>query len=806
MSKILIIAEKPSVAADIAKALGDFKKVNSWFENESILVSNALGHLVENFAPEAEGAWKLAALPIIPAKFQMRPIERTKAQFDVLAGLMARSDVETVVNACDAGREGELIFRKTYELAGCTKPMKRMWLQSMTQEAIKAAFSGMKPGSEFDNLADAARCRDEADWIVGINGTRGTTGLINRATAGNQVASVGRVQTPTLAIVVERENAIRNFVPQDYFELHGNFDVAAGTYLGKWFNPNAKEEGSDAPATRLFDRSKAVEIVAKCSRATPSLVKEESKPSIKNPPSLFDLTALQKEANKKFKMSAKRTLECAQALYEKHKATTYPRTDSSALPEDYIEDTKLVVAALTESKHSEHATRILENGWVVPSKKIFNNEKISDHFAIIPTFSLPGELSADEAKIYDLIVRRFLAVFHPAAEYQTSTRITVVEDEHFKSSGRVLAKPGWLVVYGNEDDDSKSKEPAMVRYVEGEPITVKSIDLKSLQTKPPGRMTEADLLAAMENAGKLVSDEALAEAMKERGLGTPATRDSIIEVLLNDAGGEKEPYMRRHEEVIMVPTQKAMDLVAFLDSKGISQLTSPEMTGEWEYKLLQMEKGKYQRTQFMAEVAEVIIHIIDIIRDETAKTPLPRIPCKCPKCGGEMGKTARTYECTVDGCGYGLFKVIADRPLSDQEAVELLTKRVVTGLTGFKGKADEVTGERKQFKAGLQLGGDLKVSFLFEQRGAVTTDASGKPVVCSKCAKPMARREKKAGGFFWSCTGWNKEGTGCSHAMDDVNGMAVESAKKGGNSGSAGKPAQAANRNNAAALLAKFSK
>lgn len=805
MPKILIIAEKPSVAADIAKALGDFKKVSNWFENDSIIVSNAVGHLVENFAPEAEGAWKLAALPIIPAKFQMRPIERTKAQFDVLAGLMARSDVETVVNACDAGREGELIFRKTYELAGCTKLMKRMWLQSMTQEAIKAAFNGMKPGAEFDNLADAARCRDEADWIVGINGTRGTTGLINRATAGNQVASVGRVQTPTLAIVVERENALRHFVPQDYFELHGNFEVAAGTYLGKWFNPNAKEEGSDAPATRLFDRSKAVEIVSKCSRATPSLVKEESKPSIKNPPSLFDLTALQKEANKRFKMSAKRTLECAQALYEKHKATTYPRTDSSALPEDYIEDTKLVVAALTESKHSEHATRILENSWVVTNKKIFNNEKISDHFAIIPTFSLPGELSADEAKIYDLIVRRFLAVFHPAAEYQTSIRITVVEDEHFKSSGRVLAKPGWLVVYGNDDDDSKSKEPAMVRYVEGEPVTVKSLDLKSLQTKPPGRMSEADLLAAMESAGKLVSDEALAEAMKERGLGTPATRAAIIEGLLDDAEGKKEPYLRR-EESILVPTKKAMDLLVFLEAKGIKQLTSPEMTGEWENKLLQMEKGKYQRSQFMAEAADLTRHIIDIIRDETAKTLLPRIQAKCPKCAGEMGKTARTYECTADGCGYGLYKVIADRPLSDQEAVELLTKRAVKGLSGFKGKADEATGERKEFKAGLQLGDDLKVSFLFEQQGSVTTDASGKPVVCPKCSKSMARREKKAGGFFWSCTGWNKEGTGCSHAMDDVNGMAVESAKKGGGPGSAGKPVQAAKRADAMAILEKYRK
>lgn len=733
MGKVLIVAEKPSVAADIAKALGGFSKTGGWSESASAIVTSGIGHLVTIVAPEAAQTGRdLSTLPVIPQKFVLEPIARTKDQFALVKKLMRRDDVTEVINACDAGREGELIFRLIYELAGCRKPMKRMWLQSMTHEAILEAYRNLQSGSKYDALADAAKCRSEADWIVGINGSRGVTALRQRQVGRYENMSAGRVQTPTLAILVHRELEIRNFVPRDFWEVHGTFGAQAGKYVGKWFNPSApKGEGEDESAgNRFWDRAQADAIVAKCRGVAPSSVKDSSKTVSNAPPKLFDLTTLQREANKKFRFSAKRTLDIAQALYEKHKVTTYPRTDSSALPEDYVEKARQTLGTFGGTIYEQHARRVLDNGWVKADKRIFDNSKISDHFAIIPTGIQPRGLSDEESKIFDLVVRRFVAVFHPAAEYNLTTRITTVSGESFRSSGKVLVKQGWLEVYGQQAADDKT--PVLCAVTPGEPVRTETIEAKGMQTKAPSRFNEASLLGAMESAGKLVDDDELREAMKERGLGTPATRAGIIETLLNDRdskGQRKEPYVERKGNDL-VPTEKGIGLVTFLEENGVESLTSPKMTGEWEQKLLQMEKGKYRRAEFMNEIASMTNQIIDVIRaraGEIKVDPAAKLSGKCPKCGGEVLASSRTFDC-AQACGFRVWREIAGRALSDSEMESLLESAEIGPLDGFVSKA------KKPFSAKLKLLPEGKVEFAFEgerraggegSQGAARSSAGG---------------------------------------------------------------------------------
>lgn len=725
MGKMLIVAEKPSVAREIADALGGFSKVEGWLESPTAIVSSGIGHLVEIYSPEAATAGKdLGSLPVIPAKFELQPIAKTKAQFTLLSKLMKRADVDQVVNACDAGREGELIFRLIYELAGCRKPMKRMWLQSMTADSIRDAYRNMRPGAEFDPLSDAAKCRSEADWLVGINGSRGITRLRERQTQNYEMMTAGRVQTPTLAILVHRELEIKNFVPRDFWEVHGTFGAQAGTYVGKWFNPAAPKPAEDADedaaavGNRFFDRAQADAIVAKCRGVAPSSVKDESTTTTSAPPKLFDLTSLQREANKRFKFSAKKTLDIAQALYEKHKATSYPRTDSSALPEDYVEKAKEVLGTFGGTPFGKHAERVLHNGWVKQEKRIFDNSKISDHFAIIPTGTRPSGLDDAEAKIYDMVVRRFIAAFHPAAEYNVTTRITVVAGESFKSSGKVLVKRGWLEVYG--DQEGGDETPGLCPVAAGEAVRNVSVEAKAMQTKPPARFTEATLLSAMEGAGKLVDDDELRDAMKERGLGTPATRAATIEGLLLDKDGKghpKEPYVVREGKAQhLVPTGKGMSLIQFLEANGIEMLTSPRMTGEWEQKLRQMEKGQYSRQAFMAEIAQMTTRIIDVIRQKAGSLPAAEVRtlgAACPKCGGEVLVNQRTFDCKA-ACGFKLWRDICQRTLTEGEAVQLLRDGEIKQLDDFISPKT-----KKKFSAGLKLNtAEWKADFVFEERAA----------------------------------------------------------------------------------------
>ncbi len=738
MGKTLIIAEKPSVAGDIARALGGFKKVDDYFESPHYVLSSAVGHLLELAPPEgveaARGRWTFKCLPVIPPHFDLQPIERSEKRLKLLAKLIKREDVEALVNACDAGREGELIFRNVVKYTKAPQPIKRLWLQSMTPAAIREGFTQLREDKEMLPLADAAFSRAEADWLVGINGTRAMTAFNSKA-GGFYKTTVGRVQTPTLAVVVEREKRIREFVPRDFWEVIATFDAAAGQYMGRWFDEKfAKPEGKDADTEqkpeRFWEQSKAEAIRDKC-LGKPGVVTEESKPTTSLSPLLYDLTSLQRDANSRFGFSAKNTLAIAQALYEKHKALTYPRTDSRALPEDYLGTVKNVLEALGSTHYAAFAGTILEQGWVKPNKRIFNNAKVSDHFAIIPTTQHPGHLSEAEQKIYDMVTKRFLAIFYPPAEFLETTRITRVEGEPFKSTGKVLVNPGWLAVYGKEaqDEDASSLVPVQPN----EKVHTREIEVKQSQTKPPARYTEATLLSAMEGAGKLVEDDELREAMREKGLGTPATRAAIIEGLI------AEQYLHRHGKELQ-PTAKAFSLMELLNGLGIPELTTPELTGDWEYQLRQVQRRQKSRAEFMAGIAEMTKHIVQRAKQYEHDT-IPgdfgvlRVPC--PKCSGEVHERYRHFQCVK--CDFSIWKTISGRMYEIEEVEALLRDKQIGPLQGFRSK------QGRPFAAVLKLTPEFKVEFDFGngpkgegEAGGAPADFTGQTPI-GKCPKCGAR-------------------------------------------------------------------
>src|ERR671914_188014 len=465
MAKKLIIAEKPSVAADIARALGGFARKGDFFESDKYVLSSAVGHLLELAVPEEHdvkrGKWSFSKLPVIPPHFELAPLEKSESRLNLLLRLMKRKDVTALVNACDAGREGELIFRCIVQHARSKKPIERLWLQSMTPQSIREGFAGLRADRELLPLADAAKSRSEADWLVGINGTRAMTAF-NSKEGGFYLTTVGRVQTPTLAILVEREERIRAFTARDYWEVQARFAAKAGEYPARWFDPGfKKDEDTERRPERLWRADEAEAIVAAC-RGKSGIASEGSKPSTQLSPLLYDLTSLQREANARFGFPARMTLSLAQALYERHKVLTYPRTDARALPEDYPGTVKQTLEVLGDVREfATFAKQILKQGWVRPNKRVFDNAKISDHFAIIPTLQTPKHLNEAEQKLYDMVVRRFLAVFYPAAEYLQTTRITRVDEHHFKTEGRVLQNPGWLAVYGRASDEDSQNLPAI---------------------------------------------------------------------------------------------------------------------------------------------------------------------------------------------------------------------------------------------------------------------------------------------------------------------------------------------------------
>ncbi len=765
MSKTLVIAEKPSVAQDIVRALtpiaGKFDKYDDYFESEHYVVTSAVGHLVEIQATEEfdvkRGKWSFAHLPVIPPRFDLKPVDKTKSRLAAVVKQAKRKDVTQLINACDAGREGELIFRLIEQYAGGAKgglgkPIQRLWLQSMTPQAIRDGFNNLRSDAQMQGLADAARSRSEADWLVGINGTRAMTAF-NSRDGGFFLTTVGRVQTPTLSLIVTREEKIRAFQSREYFEVHANFAAQAGQYAGKWFDPKFKKsDDPEAKADRLW-KAEDAQAIASAVQGQPATVTEESKPSTQASPLLFDLTSLQREANGKFGFSAKTTLALAQALYEKHKALTYPRTDSRHLPEDYLPTTRQTLEMLATSQHSHlapFARQALEHNYLRPTKRVFDNSQVSDHFAIIPTTQAPSGLSEAEQKLYDLVVRRFMAVFFPAAQYQITTRISQVAQHHFKTEGKVLIHPGWLAIYGKEaasetegGKDGDKGQP-LVAVQPGEQPRVALAQAKPLHTKPPARYYEATLLGAMESAGKQVEDEELRSAMQEKGLGTPATRAAIIEGLLS------EKYLLREGRELL-PTAKAFQLMTLLRGLDVQELCKPELTGEWEYKLAQMERGELPRAQFMQKIAQMTERLVQKAKEydrDTIPGNYATLTSPCPQCDGIVKENYRRYACTGadgagEGCGFSFTKSPAGRTFETHEAETLLRERRIGPLEGFRSKAgwpftselaivsDKDTG---QFKLEFDFGDD-KAS----EENAEIVDFSGQTSLgaCPACGAPV---------------------------------------------------------------------
>jgi len=775
MSKALVIAEKPSVAQDIVRALtpvdGKFEKHDEYFESEHYVVSSAVGHLVEIKAPDEfdvkRGKWSFANLPVIPPHFDLNPIDKSKGRLNALVKLIKRKDVTTLINACDAGREGELIFRLIVQYAadstattrakGLGKDVKRLWLQSMTPAAIRDGFEALRTDEQMTPLASAARCRSEADWLVGINGTRAMTAF-NSRDGGFFLTTVGRVQTPTLSIVVEREEKIRKHVFRDYWEVRGTFGAQAGAYEGKWFDPDFKKdknaaEGSaeaEFKADRVWSAAEA-QAIADAVRGQTGTVTEESKPSTQASPLLYDLTTLQREANSRFGFSAKTTLGLAQALYEKHKVLTYPRTDSRALPEDYLGVVKQTMGMIADEdmpgplrELSQHARKAVNDGYIKPSKRVFDNAKVSDHFAIIPTLQAPKALTEAEAKLYDMVVKRFIAVFYPSAEFQVTTRITKVaaagKTHCFQTNGKVLVKPGWLAVYGKEAAE-EGDDAHLVPVQAGESVANEDIVVSAHKTKPPARYTEATLLSAMEGAGKLIDDEELKAAMQEKGLGTPATRAAIIEGLLT------EKYMFREGREI-IPTAKAFQLVTLLRGLGVEELTKPELTGNWEHKLAEMEKGRLSREAFMAEIAAMTQRVVQKAKEydrDTIPGDYATLKAPCPNCGGVVKENYRRFTCTGadgqgEGCGFSMGKIPAGRSFELHEVEQLMTEHKLGPLEGFRSKAGwPFTAELKLVKDDET--NNWKMEFDFGD-DAKKEEESGEPVdfsnattlgACPKC-------------------------------------------------------------------------
>jgi len=706
--KSLIIAEKPSVAADLVKVLpGKFKKSKTHYEGERHVVSYAIGHLVAICYPEEIDErfkrWTLDNLPIIPEQFPLKPIGNTSSQLNALKKLIRRKDITEIINACDAGREGELIFKYILQFTRTKtvdrKSIKRLWLQSMTREAIKQGFANLRDNEAMRSLEETAKCRSESDWLIGINASRALTAYHSR-NGGFFKTPCGRVQTPTLSLIVQREKERLAFVPATYFQLEAEFTFAgarggAENYTGKWIDPDFQKD-SEHPhrrANRLWDGQKAAEIAAKC-QGRPADITESSKLSKKGAPPLYDLTSLQREANSRFGFSARNTLSIAQALYERHKVLTYPRTDSRHLPEDYIPGVKKTIKVHGDGELGRFAEEILKNRYVKADRRIFNNKKISDHHAIIPTDTRPKNLSEAETKIFTMVLQRFLAVFMPPAEFLVTKRLSVVAEETFLTEGKILKKAGWKAVYGSERSKEKDE---LAPVPEGVRPLCEEVERLQAETRPPARYTEATLLSAMEHCGKLVEDEGLRDAMKERGLGTPATRASTIEGLI------KEKYINR-EGRELVPSGKAFDLMNLIDGMRIEELASPELTGDWEYKMNLVLKGEMSAEKFMEGIRRLTEKIVDRVKS-FAKEGVGQEAAFSPVDGRKFMATPTAFV-SEDG-KLSIRKVLGGRVMADSEIVALIKGETIGPFDDFRSK------KGKPFSASLQVK-NSKINFIFQ--------------------------------------------------------------------------------------------
>ncbi|MEA2310983.1 MAG: topoisomerase, partial [Solirubrobacteraceae bacterium] len=690
MAKTLVIAEKPSVGRDLTRVLpGQFSKHEGYLESDSHVVTWAVGHLVQLAEPDEYDAkykkWRMADLPIVPDRFRLVVRdERSRKQMTVITRMLGRDDVELVINACDAGREGELIFAWTYEKAGSRKPVQRLWLSSMTTAAIKSAFASLRPAAEFAKLEQAARSRSEADWIVGMNSTRAAT--IRLRSSFDGAVSLGRVQTPTLAIIARREEEIRAFKPEPYWLVDARFEPKAGEsgrrYAGR-FHAGAQP--------RLKTAAEAEAIVAAVTGRDGEITKLETTKRSEKAPLLYDLTSLQREANTRYGFSARRTLAAAQRLYEEHKALTYPRTSSRFLPSDMGGEIKPIAELVGKNRDYAKAAKYVTGLDVLPTGRVINDAKVTDHHAIIPTRSEHRleKMSDDDRRIYDMVTRRFLAVFHPEAVFENTRLETTVAEHVFRTRGRVLLVAGWRSVYGEEalesgsasgSDDDEGVAQQLPKLERGETVATLDVAAEEKVTKPPRRYSDASLLAAMETAGKLVDDDELREAMKDSGIGTPATRAAIIERLI-DVG-----YIERDGRSL-VCTEKGLNVIRLL---GEHPLTSPSLTGDWEHRLARIEHGEEPREDFMRDIA---LFAGETVTELDAKLKDVRIPRTnlgpCPVCGHDIVENRKGFSCWSredPGCGFVIWKSKAGKTLPPAVARELIsTGRTERPVTGFKG-------------------------------------------------------------------------------------------------------------------------
>jgi DNA topoisomerase-3 len=695
MAKALVIAEKPSVGRDLARVLpGPFQKHEGYLEGPEHVITWAVGHLVQLAEPEQYDAkykkWKMADLPIVPPTFKLvTRDEKSKKQMAVVTKMLKRDDVDRVVNACDAGREGELIFAYVYEKAGSKKPVERLWLSSMTDAAMRDAFGSLRPGADLRPLEQAARSRSEADWIVGMNATRAAT--IRLRSSFDGAVSLGRVQTPTLAILARREEEIRAFTPEPYWLVDATFAVDGDrSYEGR-FHAGAKP--------RIATADEAAAIVDAVRGRRGEITKLDKTKRSERAPLLYDLTSLQRDANTRFGFSARRTLAAAQRLYEEHKALTYPRTNSRFLPSDLIPEIKPTAGLVGHHAAYRQAAQYVTSLDLLPLGRVINDAKVTDHHAIIPTKSEHRleRMNDDDKRVYDLVARRFLAVFHPEAVFENTRVETTVAEHVFRTRGKVLLQPGWRGVYGelaegDRDEDDAGREQQLPRLERGEGVDTREVVSLEKETKPPRRYSDASLLAAMETAGKLVDDEELREAMKDSGIGTPATRAAIIERLI-DVG-----YVERDGRSLVV-TEKGLNVVRLL---GEHPLTSPSLTGEWERRLSGIETGADTRERFMRDIAGFAESTVQELDGKLKDVKIPRANLgPCPVCGRDIRENRKGYSCWSredPGCGFVIWKAKAGRQLPVAVAKELIaTGRTAKAVTGFKGRSG------RTFRARLAL-------------------------------------------------------------------------------------------------------
>ncbi|MFQ5697611.1 MAG: DNA topoisomerase [Myxococcota bacterium] len=695
MAKALVITEKPSVARDIVAALGGFQEQDGFWESDDWVVTFSVGHIVQLLSPEdiddRYKRWTLDTLPILPEEFRLKPKSGASERIRTIKRLLARADLDRVVNACDAGREGELIFREILQFLGSQKPVSRLWLQSMTPQAIRDGFAHLEPGERYEGLASAAACRSQSDWLIGMNATRALTRRL-QARKERAAWSAGRVQTPTLAILVDHELKVLAHVPRDFWRIEAQFDAVSHSYAGVYFDPefDSKSSPEDARDDRIFDKSRVTEILAAV-RGQTGQARETRKPSRETAPPLFDLTSLQREANRRFGWSARRTLSAAQRCYEAHKLLTYPRTDSKALPNDYrrVVDEILTQFAAQGPFRREAADLLSSESGLQNTRRTFDDSKVSDHFAIIPTGKLPeGSLSSDDGRLFELVARRFLATFYPPAVWNRVERVTEVAGYSFRSRSRTLETPGWRAVVGQTEQEDQALPPLVPGRDSAEGVEVRTAGAESQadETRPPPRISEARLLSLMESAGRYVEDEEIADAMREKGIGTVATRADVIENLI------QKGYLMRLGKGLR-PTVKGIRLIDVLRRIQIDRLASSELTGELEFQLLEVEQGARSDAQFMKDIQEYTTQIVDravsfdyedLYPD---KDPLGTCPCGKRK---PVYERAWFYRCIEepgverdDDCPFRIWKDKSGRYIDRSTVKTLLEKKETRVLDGF---------------------------------------------------------------------------------------------------------------------------